>query len=377
MNKVRILPLSGKPLEFELPGAKSVFTPTQLGFLVGPENRLLETAVLSFLAHTVRTGPENQYRHNAVSEIPASVFCFYGPSGTGKSHLLRGIWEAWKQGRRRHRGLFLNGTDFFREFANAIEIHTIDDFRRRFRNASLLVLDDLDELFRRPVILEEFLHTLESIERSGGLVLCSCKRSPSEWNGVDERLIARLIAGLSIRIAPPGPETRTLFLREVVGSFRLKLSESLLRRFAESQNTSLPVLYGLFCQLFFEAHAEGRRLGAEDFHPFFVESDPDKRKKLLDSILRHVAERYAVNPRELRGRSRRGALTLPRSIAVYLVRKLTESSFQEIGRYFGRRDHKTISYYDRQVREGFMKNPELRRNLMEIETAILTENAGR
>lgn len=374
---IHFLPIAGKPLEYESPEtSQSVFTPMPSGFLVGRENRLLETAVLWILnrkeSMLSARSRQRQPVETPFSNIPPDgpgLFHFHGTSGTGKTHLLRGILEIWKQGRRRVRAYYLRGIDFARELADAVGTHTTEDLQDRYRRAELLAIDDLDELIGKKAAQEELRHTLDAVLQGGGVALLAGKRGMNAYSDFEDSLIARLQEGLTLPLRLPGPEVRSYFLREVAASFRVTIPESLLRRFVTAQSVTLPILYGRFAQLYFDVHAAGRPLGEAELSHYLKDREKSPQT-LFEDIVRATAGYFRLKPSQLKGRNRRTTLSGPRSLAIYLARELTGASFQEIGDYFGRRDHKTISYYCTAVEAKMGHDPEIRRHLQAIEEGL-------
>ncbi|HBT76666.1 MAG TPA: hypothetical protein DEB39_07015 [Planctomycetaceae bacterium] len=368
MHDVRIIPIGGRPLEFETAETpKTVFAPAGGGYFVGPENRLLETTVLGLLERDRCVPTRN---------TPFRTVLFHGVSGVGKTHLLQGMYAAWKQCRRKQRAVFIRAVDFARKLAEAVETQTTEDFQERFRKVSLLVLDDLDQLRGKEAAVEELRHTLDALDAENAVVVLSCSHNPLETNDFDERLNARFEAGLIVPVVLPGAEVRQRFLREAAAAFRVDLPRGLLDRFASAFPTTLPVLYGRFARLYFLTHVEGRTLDAAGMKRFLAESE-ETRRPGIDEILRVTARYFSLKPTVLKGRSRRSGPTEARSVAVYLARQIVEASYREIGAHFGGRDHKTISYYCRSVEEKTNTNPELKRALEEIREILDREHARR
>lgn len=361
MNPVRILPIGGRPLEFESPGvSKSVFTPAGGGFLVGPEGRLLETTVLALLGG-------NQGRGSLAESTNPLLFC--GPEGVGKTHLLRGITTVWRQANRKRRGIYIRAVDFARKLAGAIDTRTVDEFQHRYRKAALLAVDDIEFLRDKPAALSELLHTIDAVRDGAGRVLLGSLRYPTEISGFDRRLAARLEAGMIVATPLPGPEVRTVFLKEVAAAFRTNFTSALLQRFALAFPVTLPAIYGRFATMYFTAHAEGHLPGPEDLKTFLRQTD-DKARPGIEEILQATAKHFGLKPADLKGRSRRSRATEARAVAVYLARNLLEGSYREIGTHFGNRDHKTIAHYCRSIEEKLPQTPDLRRTLREIREAL-------
>lgn len=359
-SPVRVLPLNGKPLEFEAPGtAKCVFAAAGGGFLIGPENRLLETAVLAILQRDTLPSP--------LAKPP--VYLFRGGTGTGKTHVLRGLHAAWTQSHRKRRSIYVRGADFARQLAEAIDLRTVDDFQERYRHAAFLAVDGLDDLREKPAALEELLHTLDAVVAGGGIFLAGLSRQPEDFAVVDERLATRLEAGLIVPLALPGPEVRRVFVREVAAAFRTPLSIDVVARFADAFPGTLPELYGRFAQIYFAAQVAGTPLTAAEVKRH-LQGAGTAPPPGIESIIRATSRHFSLKPAELKGRSRKSGVAEARAVAIYLARNMTGSSFREIGDHFSGRDHKTISYNYKRIDAALSGEPALDDAVREI-TAVL------
>ena len=356
--EVRIIPFTGKPLEYESSEVTRTFFPMpERGFLAGPENYLLEPII-----HWITEG-----------SVPDGVLpiVFFGPSGCGKTHLLQGIDAAWRkihQSGRKKRAYYLRAADFARQFADAIDMRTVDDFRRRYREASLLIVDDLDVLAEKPAAQGELLFTLDALIAAGSTVLFGDSRFPGENGRYSERLTARLLGGLTVPIALPGPAVRLRLLRELASAFRCPLSQTTLELVAKELPLSIPTLHGVFAQMFFEAKVEGVKLETTRIKAFLAKRFADSRPTVAE-IARKTAKLFSLKLADLRGGSRTKTIARARSVAVYLARELTGLSLKDIGSFFSGRDHTTIRYLAESVEFAMASDATLRDAVLKLREA--------
>jgi len=348
--EIRIIPFAGKPLEHESPGApRTLFSVPRHGFLAGPENYLLEPIV-----HWITTGslPEGM--------LPIT---FFGPSGCGKTHLLQGIDETWRtlhqSSGRKKRTCYLRAADFARQFAEAIDMRTVDDFRRRYRETALLILDDLGAFTEKPAAQDELLFVLDALIADGTTVVFGDSQFPGENGRYSERLTARLLGGLTVPIAFPGLAVRLRFLRELASAFRCPLPPTALEFAAKELPLSIPALHGTFAQAFFEAKVEGAKLDMGRLKAFLAKRLIETRPTVAE-IAKKTAKHFALKLADLRGTSRTKTIARARSVAVYLARELTGLSLKDIGRYFGGRDHTTIRHLVESVESAIAPDAALR-----------------
>ena len=331
---VRVIPFPGKPLEFEIPGAqRTFFSAPERGFLIGPENFALEPVVRWAVEDNAPPG--------------AMPLTFFGPSGCGKTHLLQGIEEAWRKEQhgngKKKRGLYLKATDFARLFATAIETRTVDDFRRRYREATLLLIDDLAAISEKPFAQEELLFTTEFLLTHGRTVVFADSRFPSESRRYSERLATRLLGGTTVPVSLPGAAVRLRFLRELTLALRTMLPTAALEFAARELPLAIPALNGLFTQMFFEAKVNGTKLDMAFVKDYLTNRIIADRPTVAE-IAQKTAKHFSLKLSDLRGRSRSKTVATARAVAVYLAREKTGLSLKEIGKYFDRRDHTTIRH---------------------------------
>ena len=207
-------------------------------FIAGPENRLVEVAVRSAVE-----GPGNGY----------NPLVFYGPSGTGKSHLAHGLAAAWKARDRRQRVVCTTAVDFARELADAIETQAVDEFRTKHRGADFLVVEDLGMLATRKLgklsAQEELIHTLDAMVAEERWMVVTVGRLPAALPGILPALQSRLMGGLLVPLSPPGVEARLAILEQLAAIREIPLPAAVARVLAEGLAATAPELAGSLVQL--------------------------------------------------------------------------------------------------------------------------------
>ena len=293
---------------------------------------------------------------------------FFGPSGCGKTHLLQGIDDAWRKSRRsgrKKRSYYLRVADFARQFAEAIDTRTVDEFRRCHRESALLILDDLGVLTEKPAAQEELLFTLDALIADGCTVLFSDSQFPGESGRYSERLTARLLGGLTVPIALPGPAVRLRFLQELSAAFRCSLPPTALEFAAKELRLSIPALHGTFVQMFFEAKVEGAKLDTARLKAFLARRRTETQPTVAE-IAKKTAKHFALKLADLRGTSRTKTIARARSVAVYLAREITGLSLKDVGKYFGGRDHTTIRHLAENVESAIASDADLRNAVLKL-----------
>jgi chromosomal replication initiator protein len=350
-NGVVTIPLPGQPLAGDSSCRDGARVPTILEFLAGPENCLVEPAVSGVLGR---------------QPTLYNPLVLYGPSGTGKSHLARGLAATWKLNFPQSRVAYTTAVDFAREMADAFEAQAVEDFRARYREASLAVIEDIGELATKPAVQEELIFTLDAVIQRGGQVVVTVSSAPGEIAGFPPALRSRLAAGLCVPLALPGPDTRLAILQRWSNLREVEISDSILKLLAEGLAGTVPELLGAILQLAVPAGEEGRPINARQVRDFLSHRDSTVRPKLRD-IASLTARHFTLRLSDLRGKSRRRPVVAARGVAIYLCRQLTRESLGRIGEYFGGRDHTTILHACRKTEELLQTDPAIRQALDQLQ----------
>ncbi|MDY0168851.1 MAG: DnaA/Hda family protein [Thermoguttaceae bacterium] len=296
-------------------------------FFAGPENALVEVAVRSILDD--RTG-----RFNPL------LLC--GPEGTGKSHLTCGLAAQWQR-LFRSRVICVTAKEFARELADAFEVNSVVEFRGRYRECSLLALEGIESLNGRAAAQIELVHTLDTLLARGSQIILTASEPPARMKQLHPTLASRLSAGLVVALAPPGVEVRMVVLRHLAEMRHVTLPEPVDRMLAEGIVGTVPDLCEAIADLEPAARFDGRTIDAESAREY-IRRRSAAQEPPLSAIARHTARYFSLRVADLRGRSRRRAVVTARDIAMYLARRLTSHSLDQIGEYFGGRDHTTVSH---------------------------------
>ena len=304
-------------------------------FVVGQSNRLAHAASLAIVDH-----PGSAY----------NPLFLYGGVGLGKTHLLHAIGHAVAA--RGSDVVYVSSETFTNELIESIRQHRTDDFRLKFRNAHVLLIDDVQFIAGKERTEEEFFHTFNAIHESGGQIVLSSDRPPRAMTILEDRLRSRFEWGLIADIQPPDYETRIAILRsKLSGTMVGAVPSEVLDFIAQKVQSNIRELEGSLNRLL--AHARHMQqpvtveLAARALRDL-VAPGPSGRTSAPTSILFAVARYYGVSADDLKGKSRQKQIVEPRQIAMYLLREEAHLSTPEIGRLLNR-DHTTVLHGVKQV----------------------------
>jgi chromosomal replication initiator protein len=302
---------------------------------------------------TFVVGPSNRFTNaacRAVAAKPGTVYnplFIFGGSGLGKTHLLHALGHAVKHSRPEARVHYVPAERFTNEMIFAIQHGQTLAFRNRYRNVDMLLIDDVQFLAGKESTQEEFFYTFNALRDAHKQVVVTADKAPKDIEGLEDRLISRFNQGLVADLQQPDLETRIAILRnrcEQEGT-GVRLPDDVLLLLADRIRGNVRDLEGCLVRLFAWASLADQELTlelAEEVLGQYVGVEPDHLTP--ERIVAAVGEKFGVKGEALVGKRRTQVIALPRQVAMYLMRQLTDLSLAEIGRAFGGRDHTTVIY---------------------------------
>lgn len=297
---------------------------------------------------------------------------FYGPSGSGKTRLVEGICQSRRLAAPNQTLYYLSGADFARSLTNAIRRDQTQIFRTLLGQARVVAIENADVLAERDAAQSEFLPILDAAARERKLVVVTFSKNPDEIPGFSPELAARLGAGLLIPTRFPTRETKRFVVERAAAKLGLKLDEATVDFCVENTPASVGGVCGTLVQAAQEFASRTRAPSAENFRALLEARNPEPTWT-LDRVLKTVAKQFSVSVVEMRSKKRSKTLVLARNVVFYLARKLTDATFQEIGREFSNRDHSTTLRGARDVAEALETDAELRLQVREIVEKLRAE----
>lgn len=322
-------------------------------------------------------GAGNQFAHAAcmaVAEQPGKAYnplFIYGGVGLGKTHLLNAIGNHVAE-QTDLRIAYLTTEQFTNEVINSIRYDKMMDLRKRYRHIDMLMIDDIQFLAGKERTQEEFFHTFNALYEGHKQIVLSSDRFPKDMPDIEERLRSRFEWGLIADLQPPDVETRIAILRKKSEDEGVKLPEDVIQFLAVTMKSNIRELEGSLVRLGAYASLTGQVITLEMAKNVLRDLIGDKKKiVVMEDIQEAVCTQFHVKMTELKSRRRSKTLVHPRQIAMYLCRELTDSSYPEIGRHFGGKDHTTIIHACRQVAKAKEHDQTLQATLESLKEQIL------
>lgn len=323
-------------------------------------------------------GANNQFAHAAalaVAKNPAKTynpFFVYGGVGLGKTHLIQAIGQYVAANRKNSRVLYITSERFCNEFIDAIQNGKLVRFRNRYRQADVLIIDDIQFLGGRERSQDEFFHTFNTLFDGHKQIILSSDRQPSEIRNLEQRLVSRFEWGLTAEMQPPDIETRVAILRKKAQSLHVRLGDTILEFLAQKIRTNVRRLEGALMRVAAFASLSGRELNAEAVEHLLKDilQEEARRTVTIDQIQRQVAEQFDIRLADMTSKRRPANIALPRQVAMYLARELTKTSLSEIGDAFGGRDHGTVLHAHRLIRTKMDSDEKLRQIVSFLDTQL-------
>jgi chromosomal replication initiator protein len=287
-----------------------------------------------------------------VVERPGTVspLFLFGPPGTGKTHLLEGIWSAVRRGSRGRRVLYLTAEQFTSTFLEALQGSGLPSFRHKYRQVDLLLIDDIQFFVGKRATVTEFQHTVDALSRDRRQLVLAANRRPAELAKLGPELTARLSGGLVCGLEPADRATRLDILHRLAQRMDARIPADVLELLADRLPGDARRLSGALNQLEATSRAFARPIDRQLAHTALVDVFRSTERAIqLDDISRAVCDVFGLDLSNLQSPRKARTLSQPRALAMWLAREHTRAAFSEIGDYFGRRSHSTVISAHKQV----------------------------
>jgi chromosomal replication initiator protein len=323
-------------------------------------------------------GPNNEIAHAAclaVAQSPARTYnplFIFGGVGLGKTHLMQAIGQCILAKKKNTKVIYLSSELFINEFIDAIQHNNLVKFRKRYRQADLLLIDDIQFLSGKERSQEEFFHTFNTLFDGHKQIVLSCDRPASEIANLEHRLVSRFEWGLTAELQPPDVETRMAILRKKARGMQIKLPDEVFEFLANRIRTNVRRLEGALMRVASFASLSGKALTKEMIEHLLKDilQEEARNSITIEQIQRRVADHYDVRLADMTSKRRPASIAFPRQVAMYLARELTKASLNEIGDAFGGRDHGTVLHACKLVKKRMKEQDTIRQTISFIDSSL-------
>lgn len=330
---------------------------------------------------TFITGASNELAASAaaaVAEEPGHRFnplLLYGGVGLGKTHLLHAVGHGIHENHPHLRIVYLSAERFMNEFISAVRYNQFDQFRQRYReDCDVLLIDDVQFISGRDRTMDEFFHVFNALYEAGKQIMVTADRTPSQMQGMEERLTSRLNWGLVADVKAPDLETRVAILRQKAEQDGIGIPDDVCMYLAGLVRSNVRELEGALVRVSTFAALKGRPI-TEAFVREVLGHTAEAERRLapitVENVQKTVAQYFSVRIADLKGPRRHKGIARPRMIAMYLSRELTGSSFPEIGLRFGGKDHSTVINACKRMTAIQEDDPELRATISQLRAQLV------
>jgi chromosomal replication initiator protein len=350
--------LYGDPVPARAAGPSADRSPAQSSSGMNPRNTF-ETFVV---------GSNNQFAHGAavaVAKTPAKTynpFFVYGGSGLGKTHLLQAIGHYVIDNQKAARVVYLSSEQFTNEFIDAIQHGTLVKFRKKYRYADILMIDDIQFLGGKERSQEEFFHTFNTLHDGHKQIVLSSDRPASEIEKLEQRLVSRFEWGMTAELQPPDVETRIAILKKKASGLNISLEPWVIEFLADRIRNNVRRLEGALMRVASYKSLSDREISREVIENLLrdIFQEQAKRAVTIEQIQRKVAEHFDVRLADMTSKRRPANIAFPRQVAMFLSRELTSSSLSDIGDAFGGKDHGTVIHACKLVKRRIEEDEQTR-----------------
>jgi len=323
-------------------------------------------------------GPNNEIAHAAslaVAQAPARTYnplFIYGGVGLGKTHLMQATGQYVWAKKKNMKVMYLSSELFINEFIDAIQHSNLVKFRKRYRQADLLLIDDIQFLGGKERSQEEFFHTFNTLFDGHKQIVLSSDRPASEIANLEHRLVSRFEWGLTAELQPPDIETRLAILRKKARTMQIKLGDEIFQFLASRIRTNVRRLEGALMRVASFASLSGKELTQEVVEHLLKDilQEEGRHSITIEQIQRRVAEHFDVRLADMTSKRRPASIAFPRQVAMYLARELTKASLNEIGEAFGGRDHGTVLHACKLVKRRMTEQDNIRQTISFIDSSL-------
>ncbi len=327
-------------------------------------------------------GENNSFAANAaiaIAKNPGVAYnpcLIYGGVGLGKTHLMQAIGNlSWQE--KGCKIIYITAENFTNEFVEAIKNSTTQNFKNKYRNADMLLIDDIHFLQKKNETQEELFHTFNALYDANKQIIFTCDRPVSELKNLSERLRSRFERGLNVDLQPPSYETRCAILAKKIETRGVHIPQEVINLIAKNISSNVRDLEASLTKLIAYAELTKKPVTLETAQQQLRDTfgSPKQNNVTIETIQKVVAEYFSLSYTDLKGKKRTKAISFPRQLAMYIAREITEYSTTELGMEFGGRDHTTVMHGCQKIEERLKAEPSLESTILKLTKMIKDYNS--
>lgn len=326
-------------------------------------------------------GKSNEFPHAAamsVAENPGGLnnpLFIYGSSGLGKTHLMHAIGNYMIEKNKNLKPIYVSSEQFTNELVEALRKDTTPEFRDKYRNVDLLLVDDIQFLIGKERIQEEFFHTFNMLHQNFKQIVVTSDKPPKDLKGLESRIITRLGGGLIADILEPDVETRIAILRNINEQEDFNVSDEVIDYIAENVDSNIRELEGALLRIVAYSNLSSKAVDLDMAKNVLKDILEQKKKIKIDStrIKSIVSEHFQVSVEDLDSKKRPKDIAYARQVAMYFCREMTDMSLPKIGSDFGGRDHTTVIHAVDKITSEIKKDSSVKKTMNQIMRKIKGE----
>ncbi len=321
-------------------------------YVVGGCNRLAYAAALEIS----KPGP-----------VAFNTLFVHGAIGVGKTHLLQGIWNRLKAESSNVSAVYMPAENWTNEFVYSLKGGRLESFRKKYRSVDIFLVDDVHFLANKNGVQEEFLHTFNTLHSLSKRIVFASDAHPRFMNQLKESLVSRFMSGMIARIEQPGFNTALQILRSKTDTMRKKIPDNVLEFISERFNDSVRSMESAITTVQAIANINKVKIDLQLASEVLSEQYKNKKNVTLKAIEEVVISHYNVSRNDIHSGNKSKNVALTRQVCMYIAKLLTDSSYQEIGKYFGNKRHTTVIFAIKKVKEKYNGSVEFK---LEIESLV-------
>jgi chromosomal replication initiator protein len=322
-------------------------------------------------------GPSNQFAHascSAVADAPGKTYnplFIYGCTGLGKTHLLHAVGNHILRNQPDANVIYISSERFMNEMIYCLRFNKMWEFRQKYRHCDAFLVDDIQFISKKDHTQEEFFHTFNALYEARKQIVITSDMFPQDIPDIEDRLRNRFQWGLIADIQPPDTEHRMAILYSKAEKLGIQLADDVALYIANHAKRNVRELEGALHRITAFSALHGRQINLDLAMETFQNVLGDAPKRMtIETVQKAVADHYKIRISDLKSKKRQRALTLPRQVAMYLSRSLTNASFPELGERFGGKDHTTVMHAVRKIDKDRSRDLDLKAHIETLERQL-------